>query len=236
MSSRFTAPVSKLTRSFSTSAPIARPSHLFSNASKSATAAGRKSKPYAGEQIPEDAARHHSTSTSPHRPSLAAQQPPRIIPFMQTFHHSAPKPAAPSFPTIDSAVLPSLHEEESSDYDPYAHIRVPLLPDNTTPPPIAFRQPEAADAPLPQAQISIVAANPEQVLPSPLTEVEGMTVDGVELGFAHLLGLEEDEARDRYDEMGSGMIRDLWKGLMDDVFGEKAGSSGGGVKGGPAAA
>ncbi|KAL2192003.1 hypothetical protein L209DRAFT_748776 [Thermothelomyces heterothallicus CBS 203.75] len=176
--------------------------------------------------------RRHSTATStttPHRPILP-QHPPRTIPFMQTFHHSAPKPAAPSFGTMDRAVLPdlfALHEAADAAHDPYAHIRVPLLPDNRNPPP---RQPEAADGPLPPPEILVVAANPEQVLPSALTEVEGMGVDGVELGFAHLLGREESE-KESY-EMGAGMIRDLWKGMVEDVFGSSSSSSSRG-KGGP---
>jgi hypothetical protein len=49
MSSRLTAPVSKLTRSFGTSPAVARPSHLLSNAPKAATGAGRKTKPAADE-------------------------------------------------------------------------------------------------------------------------------------------------------------------------------------------
>jgi hypothetical protein len=153
---------------------------------------------------------------------------------MQTFHHSAPKPTPHQTSTIDSAILPNLHMSAETLYDPYAHIRVPLLPDNTSPPPVQFRQPEAADLPLRQAEILVVAANPEQVLPAALTEVEGMGVDGVELGFAHLLGGEGKEGRQGdYDEMGGGMIRDLWKGMMDDVFGGSQGQAGGK---GPAAA
>jgi hypothetical protein len=136
---------------------------------------------------------------------------------MQTFHHSAPKPLAPSFTTIDRAILPNLEE---SNPDPYLHIRVPLLPDNTSPSPLSFRQPEAADAPLPQPEILVVAANPEQVLPAALTEVEGMGVDGIELGFVHDLGREgEGEAS---FEMGAGMIRDLWRGMVEDVFGSQS--------------
>ncbi|KAK4138855.1 hypothetical protein BT67DRAFT_394713 [Trichocladium antarcticum] len=215
MSSRLTAPVSKLTRSFSTTPSIARPSHLLNNASKAASGAGRKTKVASEEDATAGTARHHSTTTTttPHRPSLAPRKP---VPFMQTFHHSAPKPAALSTNTIDRAVLPNLHMSAESLYDPYAHIRVPLLPDNTSPP-AGFRQAEAPDLPLPQAEIRVVAANPEQVLPAALTEVEGMGVDGVELGFARLLG--QGGEGERYDEMGSGMIRDLWKGMVEDVFG-----------------
>jgi hypothetical protein len=103
---------------------------------------------------------------------------------------------------------------------------VPLLPDNTSPPPLSFRQPEAADAPLPRPEILVVAANPEQVLPSALTEVEGMGVDGIELGFVHDLGREkEGEAS---FEMGAGMIRDMWRGMVEDVFGSQG--QGQGVK------
>lgn len=134
---------------------------------------------------------------------------------MQPFHHSAPKPAAPAFPTIDLAVLPKLfaiHEFEEAAQaasDLYARIRVPLLPDNTTPP---ARQPEAADGPLPAPEIHVVAhPEPGHVQASALTEVEGFGVDGIELGFAHLIGREEESAQQSY-ELGPGMIR-LWNGM-----------------------
>ena len=156
---------------------------------------------------------------------------------MQTFHHSAPKPLAPTFNTIDRAILPDLFSFDttsSSASDPYAHIRVPLLPDNASPSPLHFRQPEAADAPLRQPEILVVAADPSRVLPAALTEVEGMGVDGVELGFAHLLG-RETEAEESF-EMGAGMIRDLWRGMVEDVMGPGAGAgrSGGGKGAAPA--
>jgi hypothetical protein len=62
-------------------------------------------------------------------------------------------------------------------------------------------------------EIHVVAANPENVV-SAVSEVEGMDVHGVELGFVHTL----EGAKDKVVEEG-GMIRDLWKGLMEDVFG-----------------
>ncbi|KAL2135378.1 hypothetical protein VTI74DRAFT_8790 [Chaetomium olivicolor] len=232
MSSRLTTPVSKLTRSFTTSPAVARPSHLLNNASKTATGVGRKTKPAVNEE-PTDK-RTHSTQTrssSPHRPlapsSTAARTPAKPIPFMQTFHHSAPKPAPTSYATIDRAVLPNLHLE-TSQYDPYARIRVPLLPDNTSPP-AGMRQPEASDGPLPQPEVLVVAGepNPGQVV-GVLTETEGMRADGVELGFAHMLGREHE--KEESFEMGRGMIRDLWKGMVEDVL-----SIGQGKKG-PAAA
>ncbi|KAK4453811.1 hypothetical protein QBC34DRAFT_395136 [Podospora aff. communis PSN243] len=209
MSSRLTAPVSKLTRSISTTPSVARPSHLLNSVSKAA-AAGRKRNQSAHDspETPETTiTRSHSTST-PHRPTTSA---PRIVPLMQGFRTSAPKPQAPRTTTLDFAVLPDLHEAAP---DPYAYIRVPLLPDNDAPP-AGFRRPEAQDLPLAKPEISVVAANPELVLPAALTEVEGMGVDGVELSFAHELH------RDSEVENGHGMLKDIWKGLVDDVLGEK---------------
>jgi hypothetical protein len=78
--------------------------------------------------------------------------------------------------------------------------------------------PEAEDLPLARPVISVVAANPDTVLPAALTEVEGMGADGVELKFADELHRgKEEESR----EMGEGMLKNIWKGLVDDVFGEK---------------
>ncbi|KAH6641691.1 hypothetical protein F5144DRAFT_144524 [Chaetomium tenue] len=227
MSSRLATPVAQLTRCFSTTPAVARPSHLLNHASKAAaaaTGAGRITKPAVDEPSERQHSTNATTTTTPHRPIIT---PPttRTIPFMQTFHHSAPKPIAPTFSTIDRAILPDLSFDASSAMDPYAHIRVPLLPDNTSPSPLHPRQPEAADEPLRKPEILVVAADPSRVLPAALTEVEGMGVDGVELGFVHLLGREK-EAEESY-EMGAGMIRDLWRGMVEDVMGPAGRSSGG---------
>ena len=125
---------------------------------------------------------------------------------MQGFRTSAPKPARLDPSPIDFAVLPNLVAPAA---DPYAGIRVPLLPDNAYP--ALQRAVEQPDAPLARPEILVVAANPDAVMPAALTEVEGMGVDGVELKFAHEL--------DRPVEKEAGMIRDLWKGLVEDVFG-----------------
>ncbi|KAK3685784.1 hypothetical protein B0T22DRAFT_466513 [Podospora appendiculata] len=139
---------------------------------------------------------------------------------MQGFHHSAPRPTRLDTSSIDFAYLPDL-QAESASYDPYAHIRVPLLPDNYAGPPSFMARPaEQPDAPLAAGQIFVIAANPDTVLPAALTEVEGMGVDGVELKFAH----EWDAPADTHSrELEGGMIRDMWKGLVDDVFGAKGG-------------
>jgi len=138
---------------------------------------------------------------------------------MQTFHHSAPRATPAPQQTIDHLVLPtSFSSLEEVSYDPYTHIRVPLLPD-TSFPSASVLQPESTDAPPLKPEILVVASNPELVLPAALTEVEGMGVDGVELKFAH----EQEQSKDSW-EVSGGMIRDMWKGLVEDVMGPAAGT------------
>lgn len=126
--------------------------------------------------------------------------------LMQTFTTSAPRAVERKRSTMDYAVLPGASSLEGEAMDPYAHIRVPLLPDNF----MAHNSPEAVDEPSPMPEINIVAANPENVSVSALTEVEGMTMDGVELKFAHSESARESEP---------SMITNMWEGLMSDVFG-----------------
>ncbi|KAK1760594.1 hypothetical protein QBC47DRAFT_427904 [Echria macrotheca] len=222
MSSRLTVPVSKLTRSISTSPSVARASSVSKTvAAATATSTRRRpskvSSPVNDEASTETTRAAHTssstTSPSPHRPSLPTV---RTIPLMQGFRTSAPKPAQADRSTIDFAVLPDLFSSSSPETENF-YIRVPLLPDNHSPPE-GVRLPEAVDLPLARPEISVVAANPDLVLPSALTEVEGMGVDGVELSFAHdLHSTNSTPAR----EHEAGMLRDIWKGLMDDVFGEE---------------
>jgi hypothetical protein len=137
-----------------------------------------------------------------------------VVPLMQTFHTSRSAPARYDTSTIDYAVLPALYnsEPESSSSD---IIRVPLLPDtHFLPIGVETHAPEQADTPLAAPEIVVIAADPSRVMPAALTEVEGMGVDGVELRFMH-----DDAAAD--DAESQGMLKDLWKGLVDDVFGEK---------------
>lgn len=157
------------------------------------------------------------TTLSPsHRPHIRRG----VIPLMQSFNITTTAPSAlkasSSVRSIDFAVLPS-QEHLYYDHTSMQAIRVPLLPDNVSPdrssPAMA---PETPDAPLAWPQIHVVAANPENVV-SAVSEVEGMDVHGVELGFVH--GLET--AKEKVEEGGS-MIRDMWKGLVEHVVGEQS--------------
>jgi hypothetical protein len=72
--------------------------------------------------------------------------------------------------------------------------------------------PFASDATV-KPEVTIVAANPDNVVPgAPMSGVEGIALDGIELKFLY------DESGQPKEE-GSGMIRDIWKGMVEDVFG-----------------
>lgn len=144
--------------------------------------------------------------TTAHRPTPQPSIANRTKPLMQTFHSSAPSRAPAG--NLDSTVLPPLH---TTSFAAEAMPRMPLLPDNYS----AFHaeaEPDAAPA-----HATIVAANPDAVVPgAPLADLQGVTIDGVELKFAH----ERSEARD-----DSTMLSDIWRGMVDDVIGDRSKSS-----------
>jgi hypothetical protein len=109
----------------------------------------------------------------------------------------------------------SLDFSDPESSDPFAHIRVPLLPDNFAPDrsQLEGHLPEETDGPIPAPEISVTALHPENVVPAALTEVESINPDGVELSFMH------DEEENQPTGAEGGMIRDIWHGLMDDLFG-----------------
>ncbi|GAO17918.1 hypothetical protein UVI_02027030 [Ustilaginoidea virens] len=129
---------------------------------------------------------------------------------MQTFRSSAPSALHSSSTHIDAAVLPSMSSltgPSQADDGPL----VPLLPDNYG----AAHTPIAAE-PASMPEVTIVAADPENVVPgAPNAGVEGIGLDGVELKFLY----HENSQHREQDESSRGMIRDIWKGMVEDVFG-----------------
>lgn len=135
---------------------------------------------------------------------------------MQTFHSSASQVSVP--PThLDAMILPTMDFSSSSSSASMtsAGPRVPLLPDNYgaahAPAPLA---PEAAFS-----KPTIFAAEPDRVAPAtPLSAVEGLSLDGIELKFVHDAPAAEGSRSSTAAEHGH-MIRDFWKGMVDDVLG-----------------
>ncbi|KAI0442417.1 hypothetical protein F4803DRAFT_374792 [Xylaria telfairii] len=196
---RVTGPVAKLARSITTSA---QPSTLLTS-SKAGAPLSRKYADLLKERNTDpDHPRHLYTRSS----NLPHPQP-RKMRLMQTFSSAATSNAPAK--SIDNIVFPGSAVFNGASQDPFSNLRVPLLPDN-----VMFQHaPESVDSPATPPEISIVAANPELVSPSALTEIEGMGVDGVELKFIHDAESAEQEP---------GMLTDLWKGLVDDVLGQQS--------------
>ncbi|OTB09089.1 hypothetical protein M426DRAFT_316380 [Hypoxylon sp. CI-4A] len=205
---RLTAPAAaKLARSISTTASASVPkSSTLLTSSTSSAISSKYAELLKERNIDPDHSRHLYTRSS-NRP----HPPPRTMRLMQTFTSSAPQAAQVESATMDKIVFPGSASLQGASADPFAHLRVPLLPDNFA----SQHTPDVADGPVTQPQISIVAANPELVLPSALTEVEGMGIDGVELKFVH------EAAESEQREQEQGMLTGLWKGLVDDVIGGK---------------
>jgi hypothetical protein len=135
---------------------------------------------------------------------------------MQGFRTSAPKQAAHDNSTIDFFYFPEVPEPPPAN--PFSKLRVPLLPDNYTPDRSADspHAVETLDSAVPPPEIHIVASHPEQVLPVAMSEVvgnDGLDVDIGELtsGFSSKHSKEEKEP---------GVLKELWTGLVDDVFGK----------------
>ncbi|KAK1704946.1 hypothetical protein BDP67DRAFT_207599 [Colletotrichum lupini] len=213
--SRITAPVAKLTRSINSAATASRSSGLLE--SHYNVNHGAVLMPKYAELLQNRSTRDHEsarTLSTTHRPT---PQPTRTSPCvrqMQTFSSGAS--SSPNAGGMDFTILPI-------SYDPvprneFAGMRMPLLPDSfTTKHQSLYEQApaSAADAlPLSKPEISIVAAHPENVTTAAaLTEVEGFGVDGVELKWAH-----DGEAAAETEAHQPG-LRDLWKGLVDNVVG-----------------
>lgn len=82
------------------------------------------------------------------------------------------------------------------------------MPDNYS----AQHVPLTAEAPVSIPQISIVAADPSNVVAAnALSEIEGIGLDGVELKFVY------DSQPAQKEEVG--MLKDIWRGMVDDVLG-----------------
>jgi hypothetical protein len=136
---------------------------------------------------------------------------------MQGFKTSAPKQTAHDSSTIDFFTFPEIPEEPP--INPFAKLRVPLLPDNYTPDRSAnsAHAAEAFDAPIPKPEIHIIAAHPENVAAVAMSEVVGN--DGVDVDLASLTKGFTNTPLTALKE--PGVIKELWTGIVDDIFGSK---------------
>lgn len=144
-----------------------------------------------------------------HRPTPQPSLANRTKPLMQTFHSSASPATHTSKTHIDAAVLPSMGFLVGSS-KPGHGPRMPLLPDNYG----AAHVPMATET-ITVPEVTIVAADPDNVVPgAPKAGIQGLGLDGVELKFLY-----DESSQPRREQESSGMIRDIWKGMVEDVFG-----------------
>ncbi|KAI0509422.1 hypothetical protein F5B22DRAFT_616965 [Xylaria bambusicola] len=196
---RVTGPVAKLARSITTSA---QPSTLITSSKASAPLSRKYADLLKDRNTDPDRSRHLYTRSA----NLPHPQP-RKMRLMQTFSSTATAQATAK--NVDNIVFPGSAVFDGASQDPFSNLRVPLLPDN-----VMFQHaPESTDAPATVHDISIVAANPDLVSPSALTEIEGMGMDGVELKFIYDAEPAEQEP---------GMLTGLWRGLVDDVLSQQS--------------
>lgn len=192
--------MSKLTRSLTAHPAVARPAYLANTHSSGRSDLER-----------EDNNRHFTMTHRPTPQPVPSRN--RVVPLMQSFNFntSAPKPARMDTSTIDYFVMPDV--QRTPTQTTIADVRVPLLPDNFHPARenIVGHAPEVGDGPVARPEIVVIAADASVVSPaSALTEIEGMGVDGVQLNFANASSASADDGESH------GMIRDLWKGLVED--------------------
>lgn len=208
--SRVTAPVAKLSRALSSSAArAANPLLDASTYNAGAVLMPKYAELLRNRRSTIELSESSRTLTTTHRPTPQPSIANRAKPLMQTFSSSASS-ATPSS-HLDAAVLPGLASLSSSTAFADVLPRMPLLPDNYA----AAHPAPAADMPVSIASSSIVAVNPDTVLPAtPLSSLSGV-LDTIELKFVH----EEPAAVTQDEGQSQGMIRDLWKGMVEDVFG-----------------
>ena len=121
---------------------------------------------------------------------------------------------------LDFAFLPEFESEASQD--PFSRIRVPLLPDNYAPDrsansPHAL---ETLDGAVLGSEISVVAAHPEQVTAA-LSEVVGN--EGLDVDIGQWTSMFSSTSSKEPSE--DGILRELWKSVVDDVFGPTGGNA-----------
>jgi len=167
---------------------------------------------------------------SSHRPV----QETRTIPMMQGFRTSAISKAARDSSTLDHCIFPSPAEESSTN--PFARLRVPLLPDNYTPDRSASspHAVESLDEALSKPEISVIAAYPEMVLPAMMSEVVGndgldMDIGQLTKGFVHtpaayIQSVKESVTETIAENTGDGGLKELWSGIVDDILGPRSSS------------
>lgn len=165
-----------------------------------------------------------------HLPPVSVSHPLSPAPPESTNHSASYLTAWYPPPYVYSGSTPSTGTEALIEeaYDNIGYLsdlsRYPLAPDSFEISHAAaveaaeeqIDEQESAGAARPK--ISVVASDPDVVNPgAPLAEIEGMGAGGINLSFVRDLHNESGGSK----EAEGGLVSDLWKGFLDDVFGPK---------------
>jgi len=166
------------------------------------------------DEISKNARSHSTFGTSVHRPLPI----PKTIPLMQGFRTSAPVQASHDSSTMDFFFFPEIPPAAPSN--PFAQLRVPLLPDNMYPNRDAgsVHAREVEEEGGEKQEIMVMASHPEDVLPVAMGEVVAAG-DGGDGGVGGVW-TEGFEGKNE-EEKTTSVFRELWSGLVDDVLGPK---------------
>lgn len=133
---------------------------------------------------------------------------------------SSPTPSSPAAAatvrTIDFITLPT--PPPAPALNPFSRLRVPLLPDTYT---VAHSESAETDDTPARAEIHVVDVDTASARVAALSEVVGNEAE------ERAWGREFEELQQRFAEKGKageeeekGMLRELWSGIVDDVFGK----------------
>lgn len=166
------------------------------------------------------------TPTQPAKQSTVTACDSTPVRRLRTISSSPPTAAFPRAPTVDCAVFPSISEASASRES----IRVPYLPDTFTRMTSSAQPtvPEAGDEAVFRAQISTVAHESTHLHPpSALSDVVdngAISIDPYDL--ATKVRQAARQLGEKVSPEGSkepGQWKQVWAGLLDDVFGRPSG-------------
>jgi hypothetical protein len=137
---------------------------------------------------------------------------------MQGFRTTATPTPTPSTRSIDFITLPQ--PPAPSSLNPFSQVRVPLLPDSHT---LSFSTSEDSESTPARAEIHVVDIDTASARVAALSEVVGNESTERAWGKEWAeMEREREGARSTEGEERS-VLRELWSGIVEDVFGKDGG-------------
>nr|POF16404.1 hypothetical protein CFP56_23922 [Quercus suber] len=145
----------------------------------------------------------------------------------RAFTTSRPARAVHDASTIDFAFLPAAETLEAAPSDALS-LRVPIIPTNFAPLRTGAHGPEPADAPVMKAEISSMSGDAVFAPMADSHDDHAMHADfqrsssvaaGIAASMAAGLELIKTPVVEQLNQAGEGIVGQLWRGMVEDVFG-----------------